>query len=130
MTGSGRPTRTTVAGRVHLNLQKLARSQHRPTDELQQLYALEGFLVRLATSRHADKLVLKGGVLLAAYDARRPTRDIDIQACAIAGDRDNLLGLVREIANIAVDTVWTSIRTQRRRRASERRTTTAVCGSR
>jgi hypothetical protein len=72
---SGRPTRATVAGRAYLDLRNLARSQRRPTDEFHQLYALEGFLARLAASAHADKSVLKGGVLLAAYDARRPTRD-------------------------------------------------------
>jgi predicted nucleotidyltransferase component of viral defense system len=47
------------------------------TDELIQLYALEGFLDRLSKSRFAENFVLKGGVLLAAFDARRPTRDID-----------------------------------------------------
>ncbi|HEU5269395.1 MAG TPA: nucleotidyl transferase AbiEii/AbiGii toxin family protein, partial [Jatrophihabitans sp.] len=77
--------------------------QRRPTDELHQLYALEGFLARLATSPYADKLVLKGGVLLSAYDARRPTRDIDLQARSIAGDRDDILGLVREVAATAID---------------------------
>jgi hypothetical protein len=51
---------------------------------------------------------LKGGVLLAAYDARRPTRDVDIQARAIAGDRDDVLQddvlqLVRDIAAGAMD---------------------------
>jgi predicted nucleotidyltransferase component of viral defense system len=45
-----------------------------------QLYALEGFLDRLSTSAEAKRLVLKGGVLLAAYDTRRPTRDVDLSA--------------------------------------------------
>ena len=42
-----------------------------------QLYVLEGFLVRVTASEHAERLVLKGGVLLAALGTRRPTRDID-----------------------------------------------------
>ena len=103
MNASRRPTRATVEGRAYLDLQNLARRQQRPTDELHQLYALEGFLVRLAQSPHADKLVLKGGVLLAAYDARRPTRDVDIQARAISGDRDDVLQLVRDIAAETID---------------------------
>jgi hypothetical protein len=45
-------------------LQNLARRQLRPTGELHQLYALDGFLARLARSPHADRLVLKGGVRL------------------------------------------------------------------
>ncbi len=98
MTAGQRPTNASVEGRAYLALRNLARSQHRPTDELHQLYALEGFLTRLAASPHADTLVLKGGVLLAAYDARRPTRDVDLQARAIAGERDDVLQLVRGIA--------------------------------
>jgi len=100
---SRRPTRATVEGRAYLDLQNLARTQHRPTDELHQLYALEGFLARLATSPHADKFVLKGGVLLAAYDARRPTRDVDLQGNAITGETEHVLILVREIAAIGLD---------------------------
>lgn len=100
---SRRPTRATTEGRAYLDLQNLARSQRRPTDELHQLYALEGFLARLAASPHADKLVLKGGVLLAAYDARRPTRDVDLQARVIAGERSDVLQLVSDIAAIPVE---------------------------
>ena len=93
-----RPTRATVAGRAYLDLQNLARRAGRPTDELHQVYALEGFLARLAQSAYAGKLVLKGGVLLAAYAARRPTRDVDLQGRWISNDTDQVLGIVRGIA--------------------------------
>ena len=108
MTASRRPTRATVEGRAYLDLQNLARRQRRPTDELHQLYALEGFLARLAASPHAERLVLKGGVLLAVYDARRPTRDVDMQARAIVGEREDVLLLVHEIAAVPMDDglVW------------------------
>jgi hypothetical protein len=62
---TSRPTRATVAGRAYLDLQNLARRQGRPTDELHQMYALEGFLARLAISSYAGQPILKGGVLLA-----------------------------------------------------------------
>ena len=58
--------RTSVAGARYLDLQRKARQTGRPTDELIQLYALECFLDRLIRSEYAQKLVLKGGVLLAA----------------------------------------------------------------
>jgi hypothetical protein len=93
-----RPTRATADGRAYLDLQNLARRQKRPTDELHALYALEGFLARLSASAHADELVLKGGVLLAAFDARRPTRDVDLQAQAMANDTASVLDLVRDVA--------------------------------
>jgi hypothetical protein len=100
---SGQPTRATVAGRTYLDLQNLARRQGRPTDELHQIYALEGFLARLVVSPHADKLVLKGGVLLAAYDTRRPTRDVDLQGRRISNDTDQVLRLVQDVAGIQLD---------------------------
>ncbi len=61
------PSRATVAGRTYLDLQNKARGDRRPVDELLQLYVLESFLARLAESPLADRLVLKGGVLLAAF---------------------------------------------------------------
>jgi hypothetical protein len=68
-----RPTKETTARRCYLALQREGRRTGRPTDELIQLYALEGFLDRLTKSQYAENFVLKGGVLLAALDARRPT---------------------------------------------------------
>jgi hypothetical protein len=98
-----RATRDSVGGRAYLDLQKLARQEHRPTDELHQMYALEGFLARLVISRYVDNFVLKGGVLLAAYDMRRATRDIDLQGQGIVADNDEMIRMVQEIACIALD---------------------------
>ncbi|MGC5331023.1 nucleotidyl transferase AbiEii/AbiGii toxin family protein [Micromonospora sp. DT62] len=100
---TARPTRSTVAGRAYLDLQNLARRTGRPTDELHQVYALEGFLARVTHSPYADKLVLKGGVLLAAYAARRPTRDVDLQGRWISNDTAQVLGIVRQIAALHLD---------------------------
>ena len=79
-----KPTKETSAGRAYLELRAKAKKDGRATDELLQLYALEGFLDRVAISAHAKNLVLKGGVLLAAYDLRRPTRDVDLLAQNVA----------------------------------------------
>lgn len=98
-----RPTRDTAAGRAYLDLQNLARRSGRPTDELHQLYALEGFLDRLTRSTHADRFVLKGGVLLAAFDSRRPTRDIDLSASAIANDANEVRDVVVQVLAVEVD---------------------------
>jgi len=95
-----RPTKATVAGDVYLSLRAKARREHRPTDELLQLYVLEGFLDRLISSPHAPRFVLKGGVLLAAYDVRRPTRDIDLLGQRVANDSASLLEVVKDVAAI------------------------------
>jgi hypothetical protein len=104
--GSGvviRATKDTTAGQRYLDLRRKAKQTGRPTDELLQLYGLECFLDRLGHSAFADHFILKGGVLLAALDARRPTRDIDLSARALDNDLGTILGVVRQIAAIALD---------------------------
>lgn len=98
-----RPTRATRGGRAYLDLRKAASAAGRPTDELMQLYALEGLLDRLSGSPHADRFVLKGGVLLAAFDARRPTRDVDLAAVDLTSDADEIRALVNEILAVTCD---------------------------
>ena len=89
------PTRATVAGSRYRDLQNLARRDGRPTDELFQLYVLEGFLDRLGGSSHRERFVLKGGVLLAAYGSRRPTRDIDFAGVHLDNDADDIAACLR-----------------------------------
>lgn len=79
-------------------LQRLARQQQRPTDELLVPYTLEGFLARLAASDYRDRFVLKGGVLLAAFGTRRPTRDLDVHARQLNNDLVTVRDTIAEIA--------------------------------
>jgi hypothetical protein len=92
------PTHATIEGARYLALRALAQDGGRPTAELLQLYVLEGFLDRLARSSSRDRLVLKGGVLLAAFEARRPTRDIDLLALRTPNDMETIRELVAGIA--------------------------------
>ena len=89
--------------RAYLDLQKLARDQGRNTQQLFELYIHERFLARLAESRFADKLVLKGGMLLAVLDVRRGTRDADMLARGLANNESKLRAVVGEIAAISLD---------------------------
>lgn len=97
------PSRATPAGRAYNDLRNKAHEDRRPVDELFQLYVLEGFLARLAESGRTDRFVLKGGVLLAAFDERRPTRDVDLQAQALDNDMDVVRSAVCEIAGADLD---------------------------
>lgn len=100
---STRPTRATTAGRIYLDLRKRAKEQGRPTAELQQLYALEGFLTRLPASEHAHRFVLKGGVLLAAFDARRATKDVDLAATGLSSDPESVRTAVAKVLQVEID---------------------------
>ena len=97
------PSRANSAGRAYLDLRAKARGDRRPVDELLQLYVLESFLARLAESGFADQLVLKGGVLLAAFGERRPTRDVDLQAEALDNDSENVPAVICEVAARRLD---------------------------
>jgi hypothetical protein len=91
------PSHATLAGARYLALRKLGQTTGRSTLELLQLYALEGFLSRLTRSQHRNKFVLKGGMLLAAMRARRPTRDVDLLALQTPNDGEAIRTLVVEI---------------------------------
>jgi Nucleotidyl transferase AbiEii toxin, Type IV TA system len=57
----------------------------------------------LVHSEFADTFILKGGVLLAALDARRPTRDIDFAVRVFENSAEKVLSAVRTIAAIPLD---------------------------
>jgi len=93
-----RITRGTAAGRAYLDLQNRARRERRGTQELLTLYVVERWLARLSSSPYADQFVLKGGMLLAAFGARRPTADADALARHLANDEETIVARVAEIA--------------------------------
>ncbi|MBD3349724.1 MAG: nucleotidyl transferase AbiEii/AbiGii toxin family protein [Candidatus Eisenbacteria bacterium] len=71
---------TNIAVSVHQRLLNKARVTGRPFNELLQRFAIERFLYRLSKSRHADRFVLKGALMLPVWGgaASRPTKDIDL----------------------------------------------------
>ena len=93
------PTRATLAGRAYLDLRAIAKKSGRANDEYLRLYALEGFLLRLAASASSQDFVLKGGVLLAAYQLRRPTADIDFAALKMSNDVGAIKSMIITVAD-------------------------------
>ncbi len=101
------PTNETTSGRLYLALRKAAKAEGKSTDELLQLHALETFVDRLAHSHRARDFVLKGGVLLSAYDVRRPTRDVDLSSHTLPNASADLEAVIAEIAALPSDDGWT-----------------------
>ncbi|WNM26445.1 nucleotidyl transferase AbiEii/AbiGii toxin family protein [Demequina capsici] len=99
---SPNPQRGTPDGDAVLAIRSLARATAGDVQELQTLYVLEAFLARIAASEHRDDFVLKGGVLLAAFALRRPTKDIDLQATGLANEAYDVAERVRAIASIDI----------------------------
>lgn len=82
-----------------------ASSSGRPpaTEMLLTRHLLESFLDRLTKTDHAEDFVLKGGILLAAYNVRRPTRDLDAEAVSAVVSMDHLRQVVADIVEVAAD---------------------------
>lgn len=85
---------------VYAALQQLAREQGRTSQQLFELYIHERFLARLAMSSLSQRFVLKGGMLLAVLDVRRPTRDADLLVRGLTNEPQAIRTVVEEIAAI------------------------------
>jgi hypothetical protein len=84
---------------VRQRLLNKARETGRPFNELLQYFAMERFLYRLAKSTHADKFILKGALMFAAWQApvARPTMDIDLLGITDNGV-DAIVAVARDLA--------------------------------
>lgn len=92
------------AKRVFRAIQAMARSDYGGnTNALLVVYAVEGFLRRLAASSYSIRMTLKGGMLMAAMAARRMTRDADLSTAGIVNDEGNVAAVVAEIAGIDLE---------------------------
>ncbi|MDE2351912.1 MAG: nucleotidyl transferase AbiEii/AbiGii toxin family protein [Alphaproteobacteria bacterium] len=97
-------TPTNIAASVRTRLLNLARNSGKPFDVLLTRYVLERLLYRLSRSRHADRFVLKGAMLLTTWlpHTSRGTRDLDLLAFGESSE-ERILGIFRDIASIPAD---------------------------
>ena len=99
-----KPGTKNIGASVRQRLLNKARETGRPFSELLQYFAMERFLYRLSKSEHADKFILKGALMLAAWKAPllRPTMDIDVLG-RTANDMEAILAIVKEICAVVVE---------------------------
>ncbi len=99
----------TTGDEVFKQLQRRARSaadksgKPAPTAEYLTRHGLESFLDRLTRTQHSDDFILKGGILLAVYGVRRPTKDVDAEAVSASVTPEHIGQVVRDIAAVQVD---------------------------
>jgi predicted nucleotidyltransferase component of viral defense system len=95
--------KNTVAS-IRQRLLDKARETGRPFNELLQYFAMERFLYRLSRSPYADNFVLKGALMLIAWQAplSRPTMDIDLLG-QIENNVEAIVGITRSICRQKVD---------------------------
>lgn len=92
-----------MAASVRQRLLNKARETNRPFNELLQYFVMERYLYRLSKSPHAQKLILKGALMLTVWEApiSRPTMDIDL-----LGRTDNSIDAMIAVAR----RLWSSLR--------------------
>lgn len=93
--------------RVFRQLQRQANASRKTdapiaTGELVTRHALESFLDRLQRTPHGREFVLKGGILLAGYGIRRPTKDVDSEATSASVTAAHIEQVVMDVASVEV----------------------------
>jgi len=93
---------TNVAASVRARLLNSAKEQGESFDQMLVYFAIERFLYRLAQTQWADRLVVKGAIMLRAWGAPlgRPTRDIDFTG-SLDNSPEGVTAAVRECLGIA-----------------------------
>ncbi|MEW6212667.1 MAG: nucleotidyl transferase AbiEii/AbiGii toxin family protein [Acidobacteriota bacterium] len=94
---------TNLAASVHDRLLNKSKESGRPFNELLQLFAIERFLFRLSRSSHVGSFVLKGALMLRAWESpqARPTKDIDMLG-RTANSIENLVAMARDCIAVEV----------------------------
>lgn len=93
-----------IAASIRQRLRNQARSDKRPFNERLQYYAMERFLYRLSQSAHAQRFILKGALMLRAWQSPeiRPTMDIDLLG-RTSNEEDSIIAQIRDIISVEVD---------------------------
>lgn len=89
-----------IGASVQARLKNLSREIGVDMPSLLRRYVQERLLYRVSASGHADRFVLKGGLLLAAYgggDLSRPTEDIDFNGLGEGGSVEELRAMLVEV---------------------------------
>jgi predicted nucleotidyltransferase component of viral defense system len=100
---TGKATKN-IAASVRQRLLNRARQDKRPFNELLQYFAIERFLFRLSRSSHAETYILKGALMLRAWQAPlfRPTMDIDMLSRNTKNEIEQISEQIREICRVSV----------------------------
>lgn len=93
-----------VGASIRQRLLNKARDEKRAFQELLQYFAMERFLYPLSRSEHAHQFVLKGALVLRAWDSPnvRTTMDIDLLGLT-SNNPSNIAECIRRILEVAVD---------------------------
>lgn len=87
---------------VRARLLNLSKQRRQPFDLLLNNYVLERLLYRLSQTKHHDRFILKGAILLTKWfeDPLRPTRDLDFLAIG-NDDQEEMVRIFQEVCAVS-----------------------------
>jgi len=93
-----------IAASIRQRLKNISKDESRPFNELLQYYAMERFLYRLSQSQHAERFILKGALMLRAWQSPelRPTMDIDMLG-KTSNEIDSIVEQVKDIISVEAE---------------------------
>jgi predicted nucleotidyltransferase component of viral defense system len=93
-----------VGASVRARLLKLAKERNQPFHLMLTRYVLERLLYRLSQSKHRDRFVLKGAMLMTTWldDPHRATRDLDLLGIDDSNP-ERVLAVFREVCAVKAD---------------------------
>lgn len=93
-----------IAASVRQRLLNRSRRDNRSFNELLQYYSMERFLYRLSVSEYESHYILKGALMLRAWNSPefRPTMDIDMLG-RTGNDEANIIYQIREVIAMEVE---------------------------
>lgn len=93
-----------IATSVRQRLLNRSKEDNRSFNELLQYYAMERFLYRLSVSAYESHYILKGALMLRAWNSPefRPTMDIDMLG-RTGNDEANIISQIREVIAMEVE---------------------------
>lgn len=102
-----------VAASIRQKLLNKSISDNRPFNETLQYYAMERFLYRLSQSKHVNRFVLKGALMLQVWESSqyRPTMDIDMLG-KTSNQIEPIIQQVKDIIGVTVESDGIEFSTQ------------------
>ncbi len=93
-----------ISASVRQRLLNRSKADNRSFNELLQYYAMERFLYRLSLSDHAQHYILKGALMLRAWNSPefRPTMDIDMLG-KTGNEEENITEQIRDILAVEIE---------------------------
>jgi predicted nucleotidyltransferase component of viral defense system len=87
---------------VRARLLNLSKQRRQPFELLLNNYILERLLYRLSQTKHHDRFILKGAMLLTKWfeDPLRPTRDLDLLSIG-KNDQDEMVRIFQDICGVS-----------------------------